>query len=106
MSQTLSDMVGARKWAAQERLLSLPGYDLTAKRTRAANGTEPGAELENHMDEERVKLKGDSKNNLLCAWRVNTIKGSSYSERKVNGGLEDFKKEDLHFKNEMSLKVL
>lgn len=47
MKQTLRDMAWARKCAGQERLLSLLGYDVVSKRTRAGNGTEFEEELRN-----------------------------------------------------------
>lgn len=77
--ETLSDLVGVRKRTGQERLLSMSEYDLTARRTRAEKSTELKEELKNQMDEERVKLEGDSKDDELCAWMKKPIEDIAYS---------------------------
>lgn len=86
MSRTLSEMVGVRKRAAQDGLFSLLGYDFNAKRTRAENEAEPEKELRSQMDESPVKLKSNSEDDLLCAWKLKAIEYTAYSVWKVNSG--------------------
>lgn len=64
MKQKVSDTVGARKRAAQERLFLLLENDLPTRRTRARNGAELEGELRNQLDEARVKPGGGSENDV------------------------------------------
>lgn len=63
--QTLIEMVEARKRAEQKSVLSLLGYDLSARRKRSADGTGLGSELQNLKNETRVKLEGDAEDSVL-----------------------------------------
>lgn len=76
-------------------LFSQSGSELVARRTTAEYGTEPGKELEDHMDGARVKLGGASDDEMLRAWRIKEIKDIAYSGRKVDGRLGEFEKDDL-----------
>lgn len=67
MKQTVGSMVRVWKRAERERLFSLFGYQLTARRARAKNRAEFGEGLTSRTDEARVKLGGYSEDGVLCA---------------------------------------
>lgn len=60
MNKTLSVLVVVSKRAALERLLSLLGYDLAARWTKAEVCTELAEELRNQMVETPMKLEAES----------------------------------------------
>lgn len=105
MKQTLSYMVRVRKRAAQERLFSLRGWDLIARRTKAENDMELGEKLRNERNEAPLKSWDDSQDNVQCARRLKGIKDIAYSRRKVSCLLQKFEKKELYFKNAMSQEV-
>lgn len=105
MKKTLSNMVWVWMRAAPERLFSLFGYDWTAKRTAAKNGTDFGEEPWNQVAEARVRLGDDSEDDVLFVWRTKAIENLAYSGWRVNGGFEGFKKV-LYFEIATSLEVL
>lgn len=67
MKQTLSELIGAWKQAARERLFPLLDYAVIAKRTTLEGVTELGEELRNQMTELQVKLGVERNNDVLCA---------------------------------------
>lgn len=77
MRQALSDMVRARRRVPLQRLLSFLQYNLAAKRARVEDGAELGEKLGNRMDEARVKLSDDSKNDALWLWRQRGIEDNA-----------------------------
>lgn len=53
-------------------------YNLTAKQAMAEGGTELRDEVRHQIDEARVKLGNDRKNDLLCAWRIEATEDIAY----------------------------
>lgn len=108
MKQTLSDVIGVRKRAAREKLFSLLGYDLIARRVRPGEGTELEVELKKQLEEARRKLMGNEgeKSQILCAWRMSAIDDLTYSGFQVARRLREFGGEDMYFKNGAAVEVL
>lgn len=106
MKKTLSGNDAVRKRTARERLFSLVGYDLVARRRTAQKGTKLEEKLRIQKDEPRVKLKGDSEGDVLCLRRMKALGQIAYSGWSVNDGLEEFEKKNSYFKNPMAVQVV
>lgn len=78
MRRASTNMVEVWKQAARDRLFSLLECCLTARWTRAGDGTELGEKLRSQMDETAVSLGGDSEECVLWAWRMKAIKNIAY----------------------------
>lgn len=57
MKQSLSDVIGVPKRASREKRLSLLGYKLITRRTKAEDCMELGAELRNKRMKVRKKVR-------------------------------------------------
>lgn len=51
------------------------------------------------MNEALVKLEGDTKDNLLCAWSMQSIEAISYSACETSGRSDKFEKDGFPLRN-------
>lgn len=57
---------------------------MIARQTRAESGTEPAEKLRTEMVEARVKLGGDSEDDMVCAWRRRAVEDFAHFGCTVN----------------------
>lgn len=106
MKQPQGEMFGARMRAARGKSFSLLEYDRIARWTKAEDNADLGEKLSDQTDEARVKLEDGSKEDLLCAWRMQGTQVTPYSDKKVSGRLKEVKKESFYLENAMVERVL